>query len=425
MLWALQAIITTVEVVGSFIWLGKINPVKSGSKIRKAVFVLGVIFAAALTVIQRGIVMYSRWYLLLCIMLCTLISFILFRFQCSNFFAIALYYETVYCMDLLLTMLVGYFNNNPYVLTAQQYLLSGNRIAVLLAGRVMAVIILFLIYSIIDRPFIFLWEKWWYIIPVVEHLFLFECDRVMTPGEEIQVLLHFKISFTIFLLFIAFTVLFYIYVMRKTLSELIDVQKGLYKKSYENIISRRREKERLYHDLKNHILVMRGMLRSGELNQLEVYMDHLHHSFDSGQEYTGKQILDYLISEKASCARSLGISVFLECSSLPQSRTGQEDMDWTAVLGNLWDNATESCERCNGEKHIRFCMTMKNETIYIRMENTCPAITRRMGLITLKNTDGKHGIGMQSIRYVLARYNGTLDWKCEGDTFITNITMCM
>ncbi|RAZ37370.1 hypothetical protein DK853_48520 [Klebsiella oxytoca] len=36
-----------------------------------------------------------------------------------------------------------------------------------------------------------------------------------------------------------------------------------------------------------------------------------------------------------------------------------------------------------------------------------------------------HGIGMRSIRYVISKYHGALDWECRGETFMIHITMYM
>ena len=218
-------------------------------------------------------------------------------------------------------------------------------------------------------------------------------------------------------------VFFYIFNMKKSVSELVEMQKSLYARSYENIVQRRLEGERITHDTKNHLLTLQGLIRSGQSERAEEYIDHLCDSFASSREYTGSQMIDYLISEKAAVGEQLGIQVTLDCGNLPQSRSGQEDMDWAALLGNLWDNAIESCERYAGEKQIVFGMRRQGNIILIHMENSCPASTGRTGLKTLKNPEELHGIGMRSIRYVVGKYHGILKWECRENLFITDITM--
>lgn len=213
--------------------------------------------------------------------------------------------------------------------------------------------------------------------------------------------------------------------MKTGIAELVEMQKSLYAQSYKNITQRRLERERLFHDMKNHLLVIHGLVQSEQMEQLEAYVNKLYSSYGSIQNYTGKRLVDYLVSEKEAYAKRCGVSVYLECGNLSESQTGEEDMDWAAILGNLWDNAIESCERCTGEKQIRFHMEQKGSVVYIRMENSCPLSIKRTGLTSLKNPNEMHGIGMRSIRYVISKYHGSLDWESHGEKFMVSIIMYM
>lgn len=425
MLWGLQAIITVIEIAGSFVWVRMFYPERKEDLIHRAVYVAGVVLAIGLTIMQRNMVMYSRYYLLICIALCSLICFCRFGCRARYLFMMAFYYESIYCLDLVLSILVGIFTDNPYFMSEQLNVLRINRIIIYLLARCIAAVIFCVVYSLKDKFTFFLLEKWIYVIPPFEHLILIGCDIALSPGMEKRAWLRIKIFFVVCLLLILILIAFYIYSMKKSISELVEMQKSLYAQSYENITLRRMERERLYHDMKNHLLAIHGMAQSGQLEQLENYVDRLYDPLDKIQEYTGNLLVDYLISEKIAYAEKCGIAVELDCGGLMQSDNGQEDMDWTAILGNLWDNAIESCERCTGEKQIRFDIAQKGNIVLIHMENSCLASTKRTGLATLKNPNEMHGIGMLSVRYVISKYNGSLDWKCFRERFITDITMYM
>ena len=425
MLWGLQVIITVIEIAGSFVWVRMFYPERKEDLIHRAVYVAGVVLAIGLTIMQRSIAIYSRHYLVFCIVLCSLICF--WRCGCRGryFFMMAFYYETVYFGDLILYILAGYFIGDLYFMSEQLNVLKIDRIIIYLLARCIVAAICWLIYSIKDKFTFILLERWICIIPIFEHLILIGCDIALSPGMEEQAWFRVKLLFIICLLLILILIAFYIYSMKKSISELVEMQKNLYAHSYENITLRRMERERLYHDMKNHLLAIHGMAQSGQLEQLENYVDRLYDPLDKIQEYTGNLLVDYLISEKIAYAEKCGIAVEVDCGNLMQSDNGQEDMDWTAILGNLWDNAIESCERCTGEKQIRFDIAQKGNIVLIHMENSCLASTRRTGLATLKNPNEMHGIGMLSVRYVISKYNGSLDWKCFGERFITDITMYM
>ena len=426
MLWGLQALITIVEVVGSFVWTGWFIPKSDCRLIKKIVYVTGIVSVIILTVFQRSIVMYSRYYLLLCILICSIICCLRFGYKGGYVFLIAFYYETVYCMDLFLCILVGYYINNMNFIFEQQVVLKTERIVIYLCGRCIAAVIFWVLFSLKDKFWFFLAGKWWYIVPIFEHLSLLGSDVVLSFGKQEVAFFRVKIFLYINLLFVFAILFIYVYNMKNSISELVEMQKTLYAQGYENITLRRREKERLCHDMKNHLLVIHGMVQSEQLEQLEEYVNKLYSSYGSTQNYTGKRLVDYLVSEKEAYAKHCGISVYLECGSLAESRTGEEDMDWAAVLGNLWDNAIESCERCTAKKrYIRFYLKQSGGIVRIQMENSCPAVTKRTGLITSKNPNEMHGIGMRSIRYVISKYHGSLDWECRGETFMIHITMYM
>lgn len=427
MLQGVQAFITVIEVVGSFIWVRLLYVPKKSSLIKKIVYVVGVILIVALTIFQRNVAMYSRHYLLICIELCSLVYF--WRFGCRGqyFFMMAIYYESIYCLDLITSILVGTFTDNPGFMLEQQFTLKFERILIYLFTRCIAAGLFLAVYAVKDKLTFFLYEKWVYLLPFFEHLILFGCDIVLSSSRQEQNLawLRVRVLFIAGILLIFALTVFYIHSMAESMSELAEMQKSLYAQSYKNITLRMGEKERLFHDMKNHLLAIQGMVKAGRMEQIGKYVDRLCESYGSTQEYTGKHLVDYLISEKAAYAQTCGISVDLNCGSLLNGEKEDEDMDWAAVLGNLWDNAIESCERCAGEKQIRFCMGQRGNIVSIHMENSCPVSAKRTGIRTLKNPNEIHGIGMRSIRYVIAKYHGCLDWECKGEVFVIDITMYM
>ncbi len=93
MLQGLQALITAIEIVGSFLWVGLIYPEKDRGLVRRIGSAVGVVLATALTILQRNIAMYSRYYLIFCIILCTLICFLRFGRKRQYLVMMAFYYS--------------------------------------------------------------------------------------------------------------------------------------------------------------------------------------------------------------------------------------------------------------------------------------------------------------------------------------------
>lgn len=275
MLWGLQALITIIEIVGSFIWVRGFIPKSNSRLLRKIVYVVSIVLFTALTIFQRSLAMYSRFYLLFCVLICSIICVLRFGHKNSCLFLMAFYFETIYCLDLFLCILIGHLTNNANFIFEQLVDLKVERIIIYLFGRCIATVIFWVVYSVKDKFWFCISGKWWYIIPVFEHLSLLGSDIVLSFGKQEVAFFRVKVFFIINLLLIFAILFIYIYNMKRSISELVEMQKSLYAQGYENITLRRREKERLFHDMRNHLLVIYGMVQSKQLEQLEDYVNKL------------------------------------------------------------------------------------------------------------------------------------------------------
>ena len=88
-----------------------------------------------------------------------------------------------------------------------------------------------------------------------------------------------------------------------------------------------------------------------------------------------------------------------------------EDMDISALFGNMLDNAIESvCRQKNQEKRlIGLYVTREKQFLRIRTENYCEEkLEFRNGLpVTTKADKHLHGYGMKSIRTIVEKYGGS------------------
>lgn len=419
----LQAILTVAEMVGAFFWIKLFVREQKNSPGRKAVLFIGVGLIALLTILQRNAIMYSRWYLIICILLYSLVCFAVYGGQLICFFAVSLYFETTYCLDLFQGIAMGLYLDRPDFMAEQQFALYPERVLIYLISRGILAGILIMCYANFDkvRNYLVTGGKWWYVIPFCEHLFLYGCDRILSNGKQNKAILSWQLSLLVCVIFLLTFAVYHIFKMKQSMSALIKMQSALYDRSMEDSCKRASEKERLFHDMKNHLIIMRGLLLEGETEHLEAYMDRLYQPFGADEKYTGRKTVDYLLSEKCSLAESRDIQVEMDCGRFSGSGDSVQDMDWAALLGNLWDNAIEGCERAENGKRIVFRMYQKANAISICLENSCSEWTEKMGIRSMKEGDGMHGIGMRSMQLIVNKYHGTLEWKCEKRIFRVRI----
>lgn len=99
------------------------------------------------------------------------------------------------------------------------------------------------------------------------------------------------------------------------------------------------------HEMKNVYFYIQSLLKSGQIDELEEFVDEkLVHRFDAYEEFrTGNEILDFLLTQKVSEAREYQIHVMTNV--LLPSALSIEENDLCGLLLNLLDNAIDASKR--------------------------------------------------------------------------------
>lgn len=134
----------------------------------------------------------------------------------------------------------------------------------------------------------------------------------------------------------------------------------------------RYEKTRSFrHDVKNHFLVLDGLLGSGRIHEAKEYLKKLETTASalSFPCHTGNPAVDVLLGEKLEMAGTKGI--WWEVSAILPGDSGIDDFDWCVIFANGLDNAIAACENLAGEKRI--CIRGERQGDFYRLEfgNTC------------------------------------------------------
>lgn len=222
---------------------------------------------------------------------------------------------------------------------------------------------------------------------------------------------------TILLLF-ANLFVFYIYEMvQKTNFEItqlqLEKQKSEISTEYYGLLSKEYENSRIIiHDIKNHLRYIENKTNSGESKEVLNYIDSIREDFGLNERirYSGNGLIDVIINRHTNYCKANGLKCEVEacCSKLEF----MSDSDITALLDNLFDNATEAAIQSENKK-IVFSMYVRSETfVVISLVNSCdkaPVISDGKLISSKKNPD-KHGYGTKSIRKVVKKYDGNFEW---------------
>lgn len=140
---------------------------------------------------------------------------------------------------------------------------------------------------------------------------------------------------------------------------------------------------------------------------------------------TGNIALDSVINYKVSKMVESGIDVEINIA-LPETLEIDED-DFVIIIGNLLDNAAEATGKINngGKKYIYMDYEYDMGSVWICVKNNFENEIKIQGdkFITGKKDKNIHGIGLQSIKSTIEKYNGQMDISVEGNIFVVNIIL--
>ena len=164
------------------------------------------------------------------------------------------------------------------------------------------------------------------------------------------------------------------------------------------------------HDIKNHLSVLDGLLRSGKLEEGREYLKKLEAVSEalSFPYQTGNPVVDILLGEKLGLAKNLAAEVSLV---LPRP-CGIDDFDLCVLFANALDNAIAACRAGDGAKAIRISGKQQGDFCMLTFENTCsdeplpPA-----------------GTGLSNIRAVAEKYRGALLAEKHGQRYYLRVLL--
>ncbi len=180
----------------------------------------------------------------------------------------------------------------------------------------------------------------------------------------------------------------------------------------------------VYHDMKNHLLVLQRHILQRQINspetaemveklqsQMAMYEDYVH---------TGNDILDIILKEKSELARekSIAFSVTADLNGVDFI----EPLDISTIFSNALDNAIEASEKLPEEQGAILVKAGKMQNFFsVLIENNCLQNSENTNIRTTKSDDFLHGFGISNMRKAAEKYGGQLTTKYEKGTFTLKI----
>ncbi|QVK17136.1 GHKL domain-containing protein [Mycoplasmatota bacterium] len=169
--------------------------------------------------------------------------------------------------------------------------------------------------------------------------------------------------------------------------------------------------------LKAHLSLKRYDLMEGYLNELENDLDSVNIIIQSNNTY-----LDAILNSKLSLALVKNIEINVK--AVVPKKLYVSNIDLCVLIGNLLDNAIESCEEMTNEtKFIRVFIGVFKKQLYISVTNSTKELIRKLDSEYITNKRGNHGHGLNRIDNIVKKYDGFINRKNEPGVFVTEVML--
>lgn len=187
---------------------------------------------------------------------------------------------------------------------------------------------------------------------------------------------------------------------------------------YELLLERQEDHRILAHDINRHLQAIQLMAAQAQRPEIEQYAASVSSEFGLCKviTYSGNKFVDVIVNRYARDCKAKGVEFEVDVRGV--SLDFMSDMDITALLDNLLENALEAAARAK-EKNIFLSFHEQNKSyVVIKIQNDCaraPCVEHGK-IVSLKKDEHAHGIGLKSIRRIAAKYNGAVKWQHHAET---------
>lgn len=167
---------------------------------------------------------------------------------------------------------------------------------------------------------------------------------------------------------------------------------------------------KIRHDMKNHLIGLRSLIKEGDVQRAENYLDGLLDDIEIVEEKicSGNVVVDTLVNAKYTLAKKMHIKTDIQVC-IPNEFKFQ-DKHLMVILGNIIDNAIEASMKLpEEERYIKLIILYQKKMFNILIINNYNGRTRknRWGeFITTKEEQVYHGLGLSAIKQAIDYYNG-------------------
>lgn len=262
-------------------------------------------------------------------------------------------------------------------------------------------------------------------IPTISLISLGALMRITLYNSEIK--LYVLIGMSCIVIADMVTYLFFV-VMNKEYentikAKLLEQQNETLKRSISDNDAFVKEMKTLRHDIKNQLLTILQYANEGKCNSIKDYVNVLTNNHMPN-------ILNYISTENAAFDAVINSkiavcnqkNIFIEVNVKQNTEINITETEIAILFGNLLDNAIEAAGETD-EKRITVEIQRNAEYLIILISNSIkqPVLKNNKNLETSKENKDLHGIGIKSVKNIVEKHNGMIQFYEEQNEFCCHI----
>lgn len=238
------------------------------------------------------------------------------------------------------------------------------------------------------------------------------------------------VDFVLHLIFIVCSVFLMLYLILNVLYQEIKNENIILDTIQNNLQSQNDRLEAFYnqrnqqiHDIKHVMGYLRNCLENGKTEEALTQVCDFTNDLSKMERkvWTGFSYLDFVLNYKKLEMDENEIDFELEVDlyEIPL-----KDAELGIILGNLLDNAIEATRKCEPDRRkifLRVCNPNEMFLLCLRNSSAKMPVIVDNRFITTKEDRYAHGLGVESVKRIVERYNGNISFQYDDEHFEVDI----
>lgn len=428
-------VVSLVEVItGYYLMLYTIFDRKKMNRCYKGILVVSSLFISVLLTANRRLWFFSRTMFLVEVILFCLVIFVIRK---KGYLFIFSYVWLYYGVLTLLDFIIAFFS---MTLLGEKFLprvflnaVSLEQIVIFTLSRIILIWLAILIIKYkwkINEEY----TGYFVLIDMIISLLILRYQKKLVEMAIGEISMNGVDSgFSLLVVLAIITIIVLIFLKNRLMAKdqkILELHDSILEQRYQALLESTENSWRAVHDIRHHLLGLRMMVRKGEWQRIEDYLNELDQEYleVKGVVWTGNYFLDFILTQKKQKAEEKGIRFDIETEMVTIG--GLTEAEQSILFGNLIDHAIENCEEADEQGNwIRVEIKKRMDMTLIKISNNVvkrPLFLKKR-LISGAANSSVHGYGMKSVERIVDRHDGELvqetleDRYCVMVSFFDNI----